>query len=123
MTHTTELKPCPFCGGEAERVDLYEGENQGASFICCTQCNASGNLEFGFKENFVSNWNRRAVNSLPALVKALEAAEIVLAAEVEARGDLDATYDTAPAGPALELVRAALASHKTSAGSTGQEAE
>lgn len=26
----------------------------------CTACDASGNVEFGFKENFISNWNRRA---------------------------------------------------------------
>ena len=56
----TELKPCPFCGGAAERVDIVDGENAGGSCICCTRCQASGNLEFGRKENFVSNWNRRA---------------------------------------------------------------
>ncbi|ABF71320.1 p066 [Rhizobium phage 16-3] len=55
-----ELKPCPFCGGDAERVDIAEGENAGGSCISCTACQASGNVEFGYKENFVSNWNRRA---------------------------------------------------------------
>ncbi|WP_174807237.1 Lar family restriction alleviation protein [Neoasaia chiangmaiensis] len=60
-TRTREgLLPCPFCGGEAERVDIAEGENAGGSCICCTRCLASGNVEFGFKENFVSNWNARA---------------------------------------------------------------
>jgi len=54
------LAPCPFCGGVAEIVHIEEGENAGGSCVCCTQCLASGNVEFEFKENFVSNWNRRA---------------------------------------------------------------
>lgn len=54
------LAPCPFCGGRAERIDIEEGENAGGSCVCCTVCQASGNVEFGRKENFVANWNRRA---------------------------------------------------------------
>lgn len=54
-----ELKPCPLCGGEAERVDIDEGENVGGSCISCKRCLASSNVEFEFKENFISNWNRR----------------------------------------------------------------
>jgi Lar family restriction alleviation protein len=53
------LKRCPFCGGKAERIDIEDGENAGGSCIVCTQCNTSSNVEFEFKENFVSNWNRR----------------------------------------------------------------
>ena len=53
------LKPCPFCGGKAERIDIADGENAGGSCIACTKCQASSNVEFEFKENFVSNWNRR----------------------------------------------------------------
>lgn len=63
MTITPEalerLKACPFCGGEAEIVHLDDGENTGGSCVSCTQCLASGNVEFGRKENFVANWNRR----------------------------------------------------------------
>ncbi|MDC7806388.1 Lar family restriction alleviation protein [Luteimonas sp BLCC-B24] len=57
-----ELKPCPFCGGKAERIDFGpgDGENEGGSCIACTQCESSGPVEFGYKENFVSNWNTRA---------------------------------------------------------------
>lgn len=55
-----DLRDCPFCGGDAERIDIAEGENAGGSCIACTRCLASGNVEFGRKENFVSNWNRRA---------------------------------------------------------------
>lgn len=54
-----KLLPCPFCGGRAERVDIEDSENAGGSCISCTKCQASSNVEFEFKENFVSNWNRR----------------------------------------------------------------
>lgn len=55
-----DLKPCPFCGGEAEIIHLADDDNAGGSCVCCTKCQASGNVEFGRKENFVENWNRRA---------------------------------------------------------------
>lgn len=56
-----ELLPCPFCGGEAERIDFGpgSGDNEGGSCIACTKCQSSGPVEFGYKENFVSNWNHR----------------------------------------------------------------
>ena len=54
------LLPCPFCGGKAEIIHIEDGENAGGSCVCCTQCFASSNMEFEFKENFVSNWNRRS---------------------------------------------------------------
>jgi Lar family restriction alleviation protein len=77
MTHPNELaadeielKPCPFCGGAAEIVHIDEGENEGGTCVCCTSCLASSNIEFSFKENFISNWNRR---TSPAMaVKPLE---------------------------------------------------
>jgi Lar family restriction alleviation protein len=53
------LKACPFCGGAAEIVEIEDGENAGGSCVSCTRCQASSNVEFGFKENFVSNWNAR----------------------------------------------------------------
>lgn len=62
MQQASELILCPFCGGEAERIDFGPGagENEGGSCIACRRCQASGPVEFGFKENFVANWNRRA---------------------------------------------------------------
>ncbi|WP_382513075.1 hypothetical protein, partial [Streptomyces sp. NPDC057020] len=57
------LLPCPFCGAPAERIDfgIGSGENEGGSCIACTVCQHSGPIEFGYKENFISNWNRRAL--------------------------------------------------------------
>ncbi|WP_242890300.1 hypothetical protein [Stenotrophomonas maltophilia] len=62
------LLPCPFCGAPAERIDfgIGSGENEGGSCIACTVCQHSGPIEFGFKENFVSNWNRRALSAQPS---------------------------------------------------------
>lgn len=61
---TDALAPCPFCGGEAEWLDLDSdeagGSNAGGSVISCKACQASSHVEFGRKENLVAAWNRRA---------------------------------------------------------------
>lgn len=56
-----ELLPCPFCGGEAVQITIDESEpnNVGGDVIVCTKCQASSYVEFGFKENLASAWNRR----------------------------------------------------------------
>ena len=59
----TDLLPCPFCGGAAERIDVPgdDGtENAGGSCIQCNRCAASGALHFDRKENLLSSWNQRA---------------------------------------------------------------
>lgn len=81
------LKPCPFCGGEAEIIHLDDGDNAGGSCVCCTKCQASGNVEFGFKENFVENWNRRAHPSPPAADDVVEQYHARKIAEVMDEGD------------------------------------
>jgi Lar family restriction alleviation protein len=56
-----ELKPCPFCGGEAEVVDINDDSQQsGGSCVTCKQCLASSALEFEFRETFIERWNTRA---------------------------------------------------------------
>lgn len=59
-----EPLPCPFCGGEAEILHLEDCENVGGSCVSCTQCQASGNVEFGRKENFVSNFAVEVANAV-----------------------------------------------------------
>lgn len=57
-----DLKPCPFCGGPAHRVDnrVAVGERtDGGSFIECTQCHASTAVHYDRKENLLSAWQRR----------------------------------------------------------------
>lgn len=56
-----QLKPCPFCGGEAERHTIGDEEpsNRGGDVICCPDCGASSHVEFGRKENLVGLWNAR----------------------------------------------------------------
>ena len=70
------LAPCPFCGGEAERIDiptvgsdpeLGGDPNAGGSCISCKRCAASTALHFDRKENLYSSWNDRAA-SRPAPV-------------------------------------------------------
>ncbi|MCW2066888.1 UNVERIFIED_ORG: Lar family restriction alleviation protein [Stenotrophomonas maltophilia] len=60
--------PCPFCGARAERIDFGpdSGDNEGGSCVACTSCQSSGPVEFGYKENFISNWNRRALSAHPS---------------------------------------------------------
>ena len=79
------LLPCPFCGGDAEIVHIEEGENAGGSCVCCKRCNASSNVEFEFKENFISNWNRRSSSAAErAVVEALMDATAHLAGSASA---------------------------------------
>ena len=73
----TELKNCPFCDGPAKIENVDHGPNKGGSYVYCTQCLASSNLEFGFKANFVSNWNRR-VDKSKELERLIDAIQYVL---------------------------------------------
>lgn len=62
----TELLPCPFCGGEAQRYDI-DGRpfdtNVGGSGIECKSCHASTALHFDRKENLISSWNDRTASA------------------------------------------------------------
>lgn len=58
----TDLLPCPFCGGEAQRFDIdgnITDENAGGSGIECRSCHATTALHFDRKENLFSSWNER----------------------------------------------------------------
>lgn len=78
MTDTTTemlaLAPCPFCGGEAERVDIdpmqEEFANAGGSVIQCKSCGASSPVHFDRKENLDASWNTRHLASQPSSYEA-----------------------------------------------------
>ena len=50
-----ELKPCPFCGGEAKMIKIG-----GATyFIQCNECHSTSGA-FSTSEEAVEAWNKRA---------------------------------------------------------------
>ena len=59
MSQSESLKPCPFCGGEPERLELTDEDNFGGSVISCKKCGASSPVHFDRKENLDDSWNRR----------------------------------------------------------------
>ena len=60
----TELKPCPFCGGEAVVVEEYLSEEADASadeityFVSCGLC-ASRTDNYATKKRAIEAWNNR----------------------------------------------------------------
>ena len=64
----SELKSCPFCGGEARLIESKVGGSAGvwAVYIKCPNCRAEMNGATGlytdenFTEKMLSKWNRRA---------------------------------------------------------------
>ena len=56
---TDKLKPCPFCGGEAQCVThhLYgkvRGYSVACSYGCCEQT-----VTYSSKQGAIKSWNRR----------------------------------------------------------------
>lgn len=112
-----DLKPCPFCGGEAEIIHLDDDDNAGGSCVCCTKCQASGNVEFGRKENFVENWNRRAHPSPPPAADEDRLRDGVLTALINA---MPKEHDVT--GPQFERITTAiLAALKSTAAKEGEK--
>ena len=51
----TKLKPCPFCGSDAQ---IYNGDSMGRSiFIMCKKCQCGTSRET--LEHAIEDWNRR----------------------------------------------------------------
>lgn len=65
-----ELKPCPFCGGEAKLARNYiiiKGKSEKSSWVYCTKCSSKTTYFLRSKvERYMSTaaeaWNRRADN-------------------------------------------------------------
>ena len=66
MTDMPELKPCPFCGGEAELImhkkgKPYAWENDCDHWVSCMAEDCCARMGFcGTREEAVELWNRRA---------------------------------------------------------------
>ena len=64
---TTELKPCPFCGGEGEdRRDVRSGYENNLDdrypyfyYVECGMCKATGGRKVGGADAARQAWNRR----------------------------------------------------------------
>ena len=55
----TELKPCPFCGGEADIFDYWnEWKKKYRWVVMCTNCKG-GLGELDTKEEAIEKWNNR----------------------------------------------------------------
>ena len=58
-TNTEQLKPCPFCGGEAS----FDHDDNGWNWITCTNCGASTNARASTMDDcrplLAEAWNRR----------------------------------------------------------------
>ena len=55
-----ELKPCPFCGGEAEMRSLGIGFYGGRIYwVHCISCCAEINNPKPSEEDAIKDWNRR----------------------------------------------------------------
>lgn len=54
----SELKPCPFCGGEAKIVK--SPENEYIAICRNKQCNASVGFFPNTRKEAIEAWNRRA---------------------------------------------------------------
>lgn len=91
----TKLLPCPFCGGEAERVDNGPTAHQaqiarswgddvydGGSFIRCTACDAATTIHYERRENLTSDWNRRVHYKREALAKNLAKLDNVILRDI-----------------------------------------
>ena len=60
-----ELKPCPFCGGEADAFHIKsETDDTEGWVVGCTndKCVVRPSVQTGIREAAVFEWNRRADN-------------------------------------------------------------
>lgn len=52
----TELKPCPFCGGEASKRLFYKGKYR----VHCNACDAYSGDVYATEAEAIKAWNTRA---------------------------------------------------------------
>ena len=55
---TNNLKPCPFCGGEAAVEP--EGITPCGYWVKCSECGIEQSEPYEFSDDAIAAWNRRA---------------------------------------------------------------
>lgn len=91
---TEELKPCPFCGGEAEIIDDAMGTISRCRY--CGAENGNGVYGEGGHELALKDWNRRPIEDAKdkEINRLREALEVIL----------DAAQKDEPCIPAIRAV-------------------
>ena len=56
---TVQLKPCPFCGGDAHIDETVNGGTRKMYRIECAECYANSQWFFDHPDGAVEIWNRR----------------------------------------------------------------
>lgn len=54
------LKPCPFCGGEADVIEHRFYLLDSSYGLCCKECKAETYQFYESEEKAIESWNRRA---------------------------------------------------------------
>ena len=54
------LKPCPFCGGEADVIEHRFYLLDSSYGLCCKECKAETYQFYESEEKAIDAWNRRA---------------------------------------------------------------
>lgn len=103
---TVTLKPCPFCGGEAERIKYQADSAWNGDHAECKKCGAN---------TFLSDWNTRASEQSPAAAASGELVAVAIDAlrhwNEQALAWLSTRYDHAKPGwmePAIAKGTAAI---------------
>ena len=63
----SELKPCPFCGGEAEILTAESMHGGYLSGIMCNDCRSRGDV-YDTEAEAIEAWNTRAVVDITSLL-------------------------------------------------------
>ena len=57
---TNKLKPCPFCGGEAEIIEVKDNPPETIAIQCKSGCGVSVHHKWMEENVLVEAWNTRA---------------------------------------------------------------